>query len=286
MFPTEKNGADTDFFCRSRRRWHCVDRFPAAAPAAAASSSSLVFAYRRTPLVAFGSRGFSPSTEKHGGRWRLARARPRLRTQMRRDPRVRVFIAPNSARNAVVLVFFTALPSAVYDHFFRCRRCQRFFSLSSRLTENFFFFLSCFLFIFHVFSGFSILCPRSPRFTVHRKFENRYTHTHTGDATQLCCCYPVRKTEENACLVHSFQSDDNTVNENGTRCDYSTVFFTFSVSRFCTFNFVVFHQAGGKAGKDSGKSKAKAVSRSARAGLQVNKIFRFYFLFFFYFLSW
>lgn len=29
-------------------------------------------------------------------------------------------------------------------------------------------------------------------------------------------------------------------------------------------------QAGGKAGKDSGKSKAKAVSRSARAGLQVN----------------
>jgi hypothetical protein len=29
-------------------------------------------------------------------------------------------------------------------------------------------------------------------------------------------------------------------------------------------------QAGGKAGKDSGKAKAKAVSRSARAGLQVN----------------
>lgn len=28
-------------------------------------------------------------------------------------------------------------------------------------------------------------------------------------------------------------------------------------------------QAGGKAGKDSGKAKAKAVSRSARAGLQV-----------------
>jgi len=28
--------------------------------------------------------------------------------------------------------------------------------------------------------------------------------------------------------------------------------------------------AGGKAGKDSGKAKAKAVSRSARAGLQVH----------------
>lgn len=33
---------------------------------------------------------------------------------------------------------------------------------------------------------------------------------------------------------------------------------------FCHF------QAGGKAGKDSGKAKAKAVSRSARAGLQVS----------------
>ena len=28
-------------------------------------------------------------------------------------------------------------------------------------------------------------------------------------------------------------------------------------------------QVGGKAGKDTGKAKAKAVSRSARAGLQV-----------------
>lgn len=32
----------------------------------------------------------------------------------------------------------------------------------------------------------------------------------------------------------------------------------------------VSEQAGGKAGKDSGKAKAKAVSRSARAGLQVS----------------
>ena len=30
--------------------------------------------------------------------------------------------------------------------------------------------------------------------------------------------------------------------------------------------------AGGKAGKDSGKAKAKAVSRSARAGLQVGSL--------------
>lgn len=33
----------------------------------------------------------------------------------------------------------------------------------------------------------------------------------------------------------------------------------------------VSEQAGGKAGKDSGKAKAKAVSRSARAGLQVSE---------------
>lgn len=40
--------------------------------------------------------------------------------------------------------------------------------------------------------------------------------------------------------------------------------------------FFLHLQAGGKAGKDSGKSKAKAVSRSARAGLQVIfDIFRF-----------
>lgn len=34
-------------------------------------------------------------------------------------------------------------------------------------------------------------------------------------------------------------------------------------------SFACIFQAGGKAGKDSGKAKAKAVSRSARAGLQV-----------------
>ena len=39
-------------------------------------------------------------------------------------------------------------------------------------------------------------------------------------------------------------------------------------------------QAGGKAGKDSGKAKAKAVSRSARAGLQVSSRFLDSFLIF------
>lgn len=41
-------------------------------------------------------------------------------------------------------------------------------------------------------------------------------------------------------------------------------------SRKLTLIFVS-EQAGGKAGKDSGKAKAKAVSRSARAGLQVSR---------------
>ena len=36
-----------------------------------------------------------------------------------------------------------------------------------------------------------------------------------------------------------------------------------------------YFQPGGKAGKDSGKAKAKAVSRSARAGLQVSKAYLF-----------
>jgi len=44
----------------------------------------------------------------------------------------------------------------------------------------------------------------------------------------------------------------------------------FIIIEFCLFKKRNFNNkmAGGKAGKDSGKSKAKAVSRSARAGLQ------------------
>ena len=42
-------------------------------------------------------------------------------------------------------------------------------------------------------------------------------------------------------------------------------------------NLLITQMAGGKAGKDSGKSKQKAISRSARAGLQfpVGRIHRF-----------
>lgn len=50
-----------------------------------------------------------------------------------------------------------------------------------------------------------------------------------------------------------------------------TAFWRSFVSVSCKLTVIfVSAQAGGKAGKDSGKAKAKAVSRSARAGLQVS----------------
>ena len=51
-------------------------------------------------------------------------------------------------------------------------------------------------------------------------------------------------------------------------CEHCLLRVIFFTSNLSLFDF----QAGGKAGKDS-KAKAKAVSRSARAGLQVSSRF-------------